>query len=109
MIATHPGDPGPVLPTVLLQITPAVRGKGDDERLAKILEEAIHEHLRMVVNPNLDAGKAFLQARPFLIHKAWTTIEDLYDQSGHHDEAIAAQSREIEMMKTITPKPPVQV
>lgn len=109
VIDSHPGDPGPVLPSVLLQITPSARGKGHDGQLAKVLEEAIHEHMRMIVNPNSQAGKAFLVARPFLIRRAWSTIEELYDQSGEHDKALAAEKREIEMLKSLEPKPSVQV
>jgi tetratricopeptide (TPR) repeat protein len=104
IISSKPADPGPVLPSVLLQLAPLTEGKGHDEQLAKLLEEAIHEHLREKVDPTSDAGKMFLAAKPYHIHRAWDKIVILLYNSGHPDQAKAAQAKEDAMMKTLAPE-----
>jgi len=102
VIDSNPSDPGPVLPSVLLQITPSAEGKGHDAQLAHLLEEAIHEHLRMKVDSTTIAGQAFLIAKPHLIWKAWEKIETLLQNSGHPDQAAAARLRAKQMMQTLS-------
>jgi hypothetical protein len=105
IIDSKPTDPGPVLPSVLLQLTPATAGKGHDEQLAHLLEEAIQEHLRVKVDPQSEAGKMFLLARPHHIHNAWREIVALYKASGHPDEAAAAQKKEEAMITQLNGQP----
>jgi tetratricopeptide (TPR) repeat protein len=107
VIDSKPKDPGPVLPSVLLEITPVTEGKGHDPQLSHLLEEAIHEHLRMKVDPSTLAGKTFLFAKPHHIWNAWLKIESLDENSGHPDQAAAARERAKAMMQTLD-SPPVQ-
>ena len=102
VIDSKPKDPNPVLTSVLLEITPVAQGKGHDEQLAKLLEEAIHEHLRVKVDPTSYPGKMFLAARTFHIKHAWDTIVSLLKGSGHPDQAAAAAAREASMMRELT-------
>jgi tetratricopeptide (TPR) repeat protein len=101
VIASKPLDPGPVLPSVLLQLTPVCEGKGKDPQLAKLLEEAIHEHLRMHVDPNSDAGKAFLTAKPYHIRHAWDKIIELLRNSGNSTGAAQAEDRKWKMLQSL--------
>lgn len=105
VIDSKPKDPGPVLPSVLLEITPVTEGKGHDPQLAHVLEESIHEHLRMKVDPTTIPGKAFLFAKPHHIWNAWLKIESLYQNSGHANEATAARTRAKDMMQTLDSVP----
>jgi tetratricopeptide (TPR) repeat protein len=109
IIASKPSDPGPVLPSVLLQLTPLTEGKGHDDQLAKLLEESIHEHLLEKVDPTSEAGKAFLIARPFHIEHAWQKIIELLNKTGHPDQAAAAAVRENAMMKSLVGSPSAYV
>ena len=101
VIDSKPHDPGPVLPAVLLQITPISQGKGHDEQLAKILEESIHEHLRMQVDATTVPGKMFLIARRHHITRAWLEIIRLLKNSGHASAATAAEGRARQMISTL--------
>jgi tetratricopeptide (TPR) repeat protein len=101
VIDSGPKDPGPILPAVLLQITPVAQGKGDDYQLAKVLEEAIQEHLKEKVDPKSDAGRMFLIARIHHIRKAWFTIITLLKSSGHSAEADAAAQKATQMMQQL--------
>jgi len=103
VIDSKPKDPGPVLPSVLLEITPLTEGKGHDEQLAKLLEESIHEHLRVVVDPKTLPGQSFLMAKPHHIENAWYKIVTLLQSSGHPAQAKAAQVRSEQMMQTLQP------
>jgi tetratricopeptide (TPR) repeat protein len=105
IIDSKPADPGPVLPSILLELTPRTEGKGHDAQLAKLLEEAIHEHLRMKVDPTSEPGKMFLAAKPFHIQHAWSKIIELLKNSGHPDQAQAAKLREDAMMKSLVMQP----
>lgn len=88
-----PTEKAPILPAILLTVVPAARGKGHDEELARLLEGAIKQHELTIVDPKLAPGKAFLMARPVHIAHAWDTVVQLYNASGHADEAEAAQAR----------------
>lgn len=84
---TDPEDKAPILPGVLFTIIPAGRGKGSDAELAGLLEDAIHQHELVVVNPQLDNGKMFLAAEPVLLNRAWHEVIRLYEESGRQDLA----------------------
>lgn len=101
VIDSHPSDPGPVLPSVLLEITPAAEGKGNDLELANLLKEAIRLHLTMQVDPASEAGQAFLYARPFHIRNAWKKIIDLYLANSQNELAKTADSEMKGMMATL--------
>jgi hypothetical protein len=73
-----PEASAPILPAVLLEMVPAARGKGHDEELAELLEEAIGKHMATVVDPGTVAGVAFLAARPHHVRNAWRTIIEIY-------------------------------
>lgn len=100
---TPPNQSAPILVSVLLELTPVVRGHGQDLELAKLLEDAISIHQRTKVDPNSDAGKAFLMARPFHIDHAWTEIQALDRAAGREDLAKAAQQKQDAMATSFAP------
>lgn len=88
-----PEASAPILLAVLLEITPAAKGKGHDEELAQLLEEAIGKHMNTVVDPNSESGVAFLAARRVHVRNAWRTIIELYSKSGNDAKARSAIER----------------
>jgi len=83
-------DKGPILMSVLYEIVPEGQGKGKDMALAKLIEDAIPQHKATIVDPNSEAGKAFLLARPLHEHKAWIKVAQLYQGIGREDLARKA-------------------
>ena len=109
VIDSKPSDPGPLLPSVLYEITPVAEGKGHDEQLVKLLEEAIQAHMTMKVDPTSDAGKSFIFAKPHHIFRAWEKVVSLLNKSGHPDQAKAAAEHERKMMSDLAGGAPVNV
>lgn len=93
-----PREKGPILMAVLYEIVPAGRGKGQDRELAKLTEDAIEQHLQVLVDPNLDNGKAFLAAMPRHIETAWDMVIRLYrdadDEAGMRRAILARQRQD---------------
>jgi hypothetical protein len=90
------GDRAPILPAILLEITPAAEGKGQDVQLAQLLEDAIPLHEKTLVDPNTDPGRAFMGAKRHHIGNAWAKVMDLYRKAKRPDliEKAAARARE---------------
>ncbi len=86
-----PQDKAPILPSVLLEIAPATQGKGSDLDLARLLEDAIDQHRQVVVDPKSEAGQAFVEARPYLIRKAYFLASALYQHAGKKTDALRCQ------------------
>lgn len=72
----------PILPATLLEIVPAGRGKGQDAELAKLLIDAIACHQRTKVDPQSEAGQAFLAAKSHHIRGAYRTALLLLQAAG---------------------------
>lgn len=89
----------PILPATLLEIVPAGEGKGADAVLAKLLEDAIAAEMRTIVDPETDAGKAFLMARPVHVEHAWAKVIELYRSAGQTQAAEAAHTRGVAMLR----------
>lgn len=96
---TRERDKGAILLAVLYEIAPAVRGHGQDVELAKLLEEAIDQHLQTVIDPETEAGRVFLVAKWHHIRKAWEMVIELYREAGNEEEAQKALQRSIDMMQ----------
>lgn len=86
-------EKAPILLAVLYEIVPAARNKGKDVDLATLLEDAIEQAQQTLVDPNSDAGKMFLAARPHHVRNAWMTVLDLYSAAGRDDLAQKAMRR----------------
>ncbi len=87
---TFGADPraaAPILYAVLYELTPAAQGKGRDAELAQVLERAIGEHMRTVVDAKSEAGRAFLAARAHHVRRAWMAAVMLYQNAGKDAEA----------------------
>lgn len=97
---SRPQEKAPILLSVLYEIVPGGRGKGHDAEFAKLLEDAVLEHEQVIVNPDTEAGKAFLAARNFHLMRAWDMIVKLYRDAGLHEEADKARARGSENMAT---------
>lgn len=89
-----PRETAPILPAVLFEIAPVARGKGHDLELAKLIEDAIKLHERTIVDPETEAGRMFMYARPSHIRNAWLLIEKLYEDAGRPDQARNARERQ---------------
>jgi len=99
----QPKDSAPVLVAVLLEIVPAARGKGHDLELAKLLEDAVTVHMHAKVDPNSDAGRAFLMARPYHVSNAWGLASELYHSAGRDDLAAVARRKRAESGSAFAP------
>ncbi len=91
-----PQDKGPILMAVLYEVEPEAQGKGHDYELAKLVEDAISQHEQTLVDQDKEAGQSFLRARPAHVHNAWIRVAQLYQASGHLDEARRAIQKEEE-------------
>ncbi|MGV3618019.1 MAG: hypothetical protein ACO1SV_22060 [Fimbriimonas sp.] len=98
----RPEDAVPVLMGTLYEIVPAARGKGKDVEVARLLEDAIAVHMRAKVDPDSDAGRAFIIARPNHIRKAWDGVIDLYRSAKRDDLAAEASARAMESQRGFT-------
>lgn len=85
-----PEDKAPILMAVLYEVVPEAVGKGHDEELAKLIEEAISQHEQTIVDAKKEPGRAFLVARPLHVHNAWIRIARLYQSAGNMKEAQRA-------------------
>lgn len=89
----EPAGKAPILMSVLYELVPAMQGQGKDLELAQLLQEAIGQHEATVVDPESQAGQAFIAVRPHHIQKGWTEAMKLYEAAGKPDlarKAIAA-------------------
>jgi hypothetical protein len=85
-------DKAPILPAVLYEIVPAAKshlGK-DGAIVADLLRDAIKQHEEVLVDEKLEAGRAFLIARPHHIRVAWEEAARLYSTAGKQDDARQA-------------------
>lgn len=89
----------PILMAVLYEIVPAGTGKGHDAALAKLLEDAIPHHMRVVVDPESVPGRTFLLARPAHVLRAWNQVARMYSEAGAVDEARSAVEKGEQMMR----------
>lgn len=92
-----------VLLPVYLEIIPAARKYGSDVELAKLLEEAIHVHVRAIVDPSQASGQAFMAARAHHIDNAWRLVDELYTAADRPDLAHEARIRRARMMASLGP------
>lgn len=95
--AAPPGNKAGVLLATLYEVAPLLRGKGRDADLAKLLEEAITQHRKTVIDPKTEAGQAFLMAMPTHVRNGWIAVIGLYRAAGEMDEAARA-SRDADKM-----------
>lgn len=77
-----PADSAPILPAILYEIAPVLKGHDRDDKTAMLLESAADKHLKTVVDGSSDAGKDFIAARPFHVRKAYGLAADLYGDAG---------------------------
>lgn len=103
-----PSQKAPILLAVLLEIAPAIERqglKGHEVALARLVEDAIQQHQATVVDPNSDAGRAFIRAKIHHIRRAWELVGQLYRSVNRNDLAAEAARREKELM----PSPSIRV
>lgn len=72
-----PADRAPIMPALTLEVVPACHGKGHDEELAMLLEDAIPLYDATIVNLKTEAGAAFRMAKPFHMRRAADLIKAL--------------------------------
>jgi len=72
-----PKDSAPLLLALTKDIAPFAKGKGHDEELARLIEDAIPVYEKTEVDPATEAGKNFLIARPFHIREAKALMKEL--------------------------------
>ena len=88
-------DSAPILPAVLLEITPALRGHGFDVGLAKLLMDAAEIHSRTVVNRRRPEGITFIYARPHHLREAYRIAGELFKAAGLTKEAQDAEVKRL--------------
>jgi tetratricopeptide (TPR) repeat protein len=93
----EPGNKAGILLATLYEVVPLLRGKGRDVELARLLEAALGQHRKVVIDPATEPGRAFLLAAPTHIRKGWETVASLYRDAGRPEEAERAR-REGEKM-----------
>lgn len=92
----------PILPAVLLEIAPVLKGHGVDEDLATLLEEAIRAENRTIIDPTTQPGKDFLIAKPFHVRNAFNQVIELYRSLGKNAMAEKASIRANEILSRQT-------
>lgn len=75
------GNKPPILLGVYLDFAPVARGKGHDVEIAKVIREAVNQHLEASVNPASVSGQAFLGARRIHVQRAFQIAIALLDQA----------------------------
>jgi hypothetical protein len=92
-----PKAKAPILTSVLYDIVPAALRHGGGIELAQLLQDAIQQHQQVLVDPNTDAGRDFLLARPHHIQHAWEEAARIYQRAGQLAMAqdAMAESRKI--------------
>ncbi len=86
-------DKAPILLAVLYEIAPAARGHNLDAELARLVEDAIEQHTKVVVDAEDEAGRAFLAAKAHHLRNAWQMVIDLFRAAGKIDEAERARAK----------------
>lgn len=95
-------DKAPILLSVLYEIAPAIRGHGHDAELASLIEDAIAEHMKVVVDAEKEEGQAFLAAKSHHLRKAWTAVLDLYRAAGQEEKADIARAKMDAMLSDLS-------
>ncbi|QYK52948.1 MAG: hypothetical protein KF824_11895 [Fimbriimonadaceae bacterium] len=80
-----PKEKAPILLSVLYEIVPAGKDKGHDVELGDLLLDAIDQQMLVEVDPESDAGKAFLDASQVHVAKAWQEAMKLYNSANRED------------------------
>jgi len=80
-----PKEKAPILMSILYELAPVATGKGQDVELANLLIDAIDQQLLVQVDPESEAGKAFLKASETHVANAWQTSMKLYNDAGRED------------------------
>ncbi len=81
-----PEEAAPILVSISLELVPSAAGKKRDAQLADLLDEAAA--LEVAVDRTKDAGKIFMQARPFHLRKAAEKSRDLRSNSATNDSGL---------------------
>lgn len=97
---TRERDKAPILLAVVYEIAPALKGHGFDVETAKLVEDAIGQHMQVMIDPKTEAGASFLAAKWHHIRKGWELVVDLYRSAGKDDLADAARERAAKMFQT---------
>lgn len=92
-------EKAPILLATLKEVLPEAEGKGFDLELAVLLEEAIDQHEQVVVDPDSEAGQAFLLVYPIHISEAWSKVIRLYKDNGKQEEMEQAIRRSDQMLQ----------
>ncbi len=95
----NPGGKAPILMATLYEFAPAALGQGKDLEVARLLEEAMEQHLATYVDPKTDSGNAFLQARSHHLRAAWDLVLRIYQQAGDDAAMRSAIERADAMMR----------
>ena len=86
-------DAAPILPAVVIDIVPAMGPKVDPGAVSKLLEDAVAQELRVLVDPNSVGGKQFLEAKPFHIAHAYRLEIPLLLRAGRQEDAAAVSRK----------------
>lgn len=94
-------EKAPILPAVLYEVVAAAEEdkKAPFVQYAKVLEEAIKQHLVTQVDRSTDPGRAFLAAKPTHLSRAWSKVVGLYQSGGDLNAARAAIKRADDVMR----------
>ncbi len=83
----------PILFGTLYQVVPAAEKVGFKLELAKLLEDAIEQHRKVIVDANTDSGAAFIATRQHHVMRAWESVISLYRAAGRTDLADEARNK----------------
>lgn len=95
-----PKEKAPILMSVLYEIVPAGKDKGNDVELANLLIDAIDQQMLVEVDPTTESGKAFLAASQVHVAKAWQESMKLYNSANREDLMRKAIERRDAVAKT---------
>ncbi|MEX2244580.1 MAG: hypothetical protein WD716_12120 [Fimbriimonadaceae bacterium] len=94
-----PAGKAPILMATLYEFAPSALGKGLDLEVARLVEDAMEQHLETIVDPASDSGRQFLQARVHHLRQSWELVFRVYRESGEDEIVRGAIERADAMMR----------
>ncbi|HXH60415.1 MAG TPA: hypothetical protein VNI20_03565 [Fimbriimonadaceae bacterium] len=94
-----PTGKAPILMATLYEFAPAALGQGRDLDIARLLEDAIDQHMHTIVDPETEAGKDFMRARHYHVRRAWEAVIRIYRMQGTDEQLRSAIEQSDEMLR----------
>lgn len=93
----------PILYAVYLEVVPAslLHSKNEEIPLARLVEDAIHQHMLAVGDPTIPAQLELMRWRNFHITKAWELVKKLYGSASPAEVKRAEKERRDQSLEIV--------